>query len=152
GNANPDFTVGLHNQVTWGNFNLSFLVRVADGQDVFSNTALVYSTKGNALQDKNFLRAALTDSTALHEPSVYSSRWIERASFLRLQNVTLEYNLNLPVFTQSARSARLYVAADNPCLMTGYSGLAPEESDADQANIDDAGTAARGMDSLSDPL
>ena len=151
GNANPDFTVGLHNQVTWGNFNLNFLVRVAVGQDVFNNTALVYSTKGNALQDKNFLRAALTDSTALHEPSVYSSRWIERASFLRLQNVTLEYNLNLPVFTQSARSARLYVSADNLFVITGYSGLDPEVSSADQTNIDDVGPAARGMDYLSYP-
>ena len=151
GNANPDFTVGLHNQVAWGNFNLNFLLRAAVGQDVFNNTSLVYSTKGNALQDKNFLRPALTDGTALHEPAVYSSRWIERASFLRMQNVTLEYNLDLPVFTTAARSARLYVSADNLFVITGYSGVDPEVSSANQANLGDVGPAARAMDYLSYP-
>src|SRR5207249_1223694 len=27
GNANPDFTIGLHNQVNWGKFDISFLDR-----------------------------------------------------------------------------------------------------------------------------
>jgi TonB-dependent starch-binding outer membrane protein SusC len=151
GNANPDFTVGLHNQVAWGNFNLNFLLRAAVGQDVFNNTALVYSTKGNALQDKNFLQPALTDGTGLHEPAVYSSRWVEKASFLRMQNVTLEYNLDLPVFTTAARSARLYVSADNLFVITGYSGLDPEVSSANPADPNDVGLAARGMDYLSYP-
>ena len=146
GNANPDFTVGLHNDVTWRNFDLSFLIRAAVGQDVFNNTALVYSTKGNALQGKNFLRSALpsNDPTGLHEPAIYSSRWIEDGSFVRLQNVTLEYTLDLPILTRSARSARVYVSADNLVLLTGYSGLDPEV----YAN---SGLASRGIDYLSYP-
>src|SRR5438034_640156 len=43
GNANPDFTVGFNSQVNWNRFEISFLVRAAVGQDVFNNTALVYS-------------------------------------------------------------------------------------------------------------
>src|SRR5437660_776172 len=119
GNANPDFTIGLHNQVNWGKFDISFLLRASLGQDVFNNTALVWSTKSNALQDKNFLAPALTDGTDLHEPAIFSSRWVERASFLRLQNLTMEYALDLPVLTRSARSARLYVSADNVFVITG---------------------------------
>jgi len=70
GNANPDFTVGLHNQLNWGKFNISFLLRASLGQDVFNNTALVYSTKSNALQDKNFLAPALSDGpTSTSRPS-----------------------------------------------------------------------------------
>jgi iron complex outermembrane receptor protein len=34
--------------------------------------------------------------------------------------------LNLPVLTRSARSAHIYVSADNLLLLTGYSGLDPE--------------------------
>ncbi|HVH08992.1 MAG TPA: SusC/RagA family TonB-linked outer membrane protein [Gemmatimonadales bacterium] len=151
GNANPDFTVGLHNRVNWRNFDISFLLRASVGQDVFNNTALVYSTKSDALQDKNFLRPALTDGTGLHEPAVYSSRWIERASFLRLQNVTVEYNLDVPILTRSARSARLYVSADNLFVITGYSGLDPEVSSANTANSGDVGLAARGIDYLTYP-
>jgi TonB-dependent starch-binding outer membrane protein SusC len=137
--------------LNWRNFNFSFLVRASVGQDVFNNTALVYSTKSNALQDKNFLRDALADGTGLKEPAIYSSRWIESASFVRLQNITLEYNLDLPVLTRSARSARLYLSADNLFVITGYSGLDPEVSSANQANTNDVGLAARGIDYLSYP-
>jgi iron complex outermembrane receptor protein len=151
GNANPDFTVGLHNQVNWGKFNVSFLLRASVGQDVFNNTALVYSTKSNALQDKNFLRPALTDDTDLHEPAIFSSRWVESATFLRLQNLTVEYQLDLPILTRSARSARLYASADNLFVLTGYSGLDPEVSSANQGNKDDVGLAARGIDYLTYP-
>ena len=144
GNANPDFTLGFHSEMNWNRFDLSFLVRAAVGQDVFNNTALVYSTKGNALQDKNFLRPALTDPTGLHAPAIYSSRWVENASFVRLQNITLGYDLNLPLLTRSARSARLYVSADNLVLLTGYSGLDPEVFTTN-------GLATRGLDYLTFP-
>lgn len=151
GNANPDFTLGLNNQVQWNKFSASFQIRAVVGNDVFNNTALVYSTKGNALQDKNFLRPALSDPTALREPSVYSSRWVEDGSFVRLQNITLEYELALPFLTRTARSARLYVSADNLLLLTGYSGLDPEVSSNNEVNPNDVGLQARGIDYLSYP-
>jgi len=144
GNANPDFTIGLHNQINWGKFAISFLLRAAVGQDVFNNTALVYSTKGNALQGKNFLASAFTDPTGIHEPAIYSSRWIEDGSFVRLQNITVEYALDLPLLTRSARSARLYASADNVFVLTGYSGLDPEV-------YASSGLASRGIDYLSYP-
>jgi iron complex outermembrane receptor protein len=144
GNANPDFTLGFHSEVNWNRFDLSFLVRAAVGQDVFNNTALVYSTKGNALQDKNFLRPAVTDPTGIHAPAVFSSRWVESASFVRLQNITVGYDLNLPMLTRSARSARLYLSADNLILLTGYSGLDPEV-------FTSSGLATRGLDYLTYP-
>jgi iron complex outermembrane receptor protein len=144
GNANPDFTLGVHSQLNWGRFNASFLIRAVVGGDVFNNTALVYSTKGNALQDKNFLRSALSDPTGIHEPAIFSSRWIESASFVRLQNITIGYDLNLPVLTNSARSAQIYVSADNLVLLTGYSGLDPEVYTSN-------GLATRGLDYLSYP-
>ncbi len=144
GNANPDFTLGVHSEITWNRFDLSFLVRAAVGQDVFNNTALVYSTKGNALQDKNFLRPALDDPIGIHEPAVFSSLWVENASFVRLQNITVGYDLHLPLLTRSARSARLYVSADNLILLTGYSGLDPEVFTSN-------GLATRGLDYLTYP-
>jgi TonB-dependent starch-binding outer membrane protein SusC len=126
GNANPDFTLGFHSQVNWKRFDLSVLVRAAVGQDVFNNTALIYSTKNQALQGKNFLRPALTDGVGIIQTAVYSSRWVEGASFVRLQNITIGYDLDVPWLTRSARSARLYASADNLFLITGYSGLDPE--------------------------
>jgi iron complex outermembrane receptor protein len=63
----------------------------------------------------------------------------------------VEYNLDLPFLTRSARSARLFASADNLFVITGYSGLDPEVSSANQANTGDVGIAARGMDYLSYP-
>ncbi len=99
GNANPDFTLGLRSQINWRKFDISFLIRASVGGDVFNNTALVFGTKSDALQDKNFLRSALNDPTGLHEPAIYSSRWVENGSFVRLQNLTVEYQLDIPVLT-----------------------------------------------------
>lgn len=151
GNANPDFTMGLHSQLNWHKFDISLLLRASVGQDVFNNTALVWSTKSNALQVKNFLAPALTDGTDLHEPAIFSSRWVERASFLRLQNLTVTYALDLPVLTRSARTAHLYVSADNLFVITGYSGLDPEVSSLNESDPTDVGLAARGIDYLSYP-
>jgi len=151
GNANPDFTLGLHSQVNWGKFDLSFLIRAAVGQDVFNNTALVFGTKSDALQDKNFLLSALTDPPGIHEPAIYSSRWVEGASFVRLQNLTVEYRLDVPFLSGSARSARLYVSADNLFVLTGYSGLDPEVSNLASGLNPSAGLQARSIDYLSYP-
>ena len=144
GNANPDFTLGFHSQVNWKRFDLSVLIRAAVGQDVFNNTALIYSTKNQARQGKNFLRPALTDPTGILETAVYSSRWVEGASFVRLQNITIGYDLDVPWLTRSARSARLYASADNLVLITGYSGLDPEV-------FSGTGLAVRGIDYLTYP-
>ena len=140
GNANPDFTLGLHSQASFGNFDFSFLMRSEVGQEVFNNTSLVYATKGAVLQGRNFLSSALDDGVGIDEPAIYSSRWVEDGSFLRLQNVTLGYAFNLPRFAM--QNARAYVSFDNLLLLTGYSGYDPEVHTAAE------GLAVRGVDYL----
>jgi TonB-dependent starch-binding outer membrane protein SusC len=142
GDANPDFTLGLRSQAGYGSFDLSLLVRGEFGRDVFNNTALVYGTK--TLGGRNFLRAALDTPDAIGEPAIYSSRWIEKASFVRLQNVTLGYTIQLPAWAGQTSPARVYVSGDNLLLLTGYSGIDPEVHT-------DAGLATRGIDYLTYP-
>ena len=143
GNANPSFTLGLRSNGAIGHFDASWLWRGEFGREVFNNTALVYSTKGNALQSKNFLRAALTDPTGLREPAIYSSRWIENGRFIRLQNATVGYTFTLPGRI-GIRTTRVYLSGDNLLLFTPYSGYDPEV-------YVDAGTASRGIDYLTYP-
>ncbi len=145
GNANPDFVLGLRSQLTVGGFDVSFIGRWEQGRDVFNNTALVHGAKSNVLQDKNFLRSALSQDDAITQPAIFSSRWIEDGSFFRLQNITVGYTFQLPGFISGAgNTARAYVAADNLLLFTGYSGYDPEA-------FSDAGLASRGIDYLSYP-
>jgi hypothetical protein len=122
GDANPDFTLGARGQLRAGRFDASFLVRGVFGQDVLNNTALVYSTKGNALQDKNFLKSALTDPIGITQPAIFSSRWIEDGSFVRLQNVTVGYTFTLPFAWQRGHTTRVYVSGDNLLMKTSYTG------------------------------
>lgn len=144
GNANPDFTFGLRSELQWGNFDLRLFVRGEVGQEVFNNTALVYGHKSNVLQGRNFLASALENQDAVGQPAIYSSRWIEDGSFVRLQNLTLGYTFEAPRFLAGARTARLYVSSDNLLLLTPYSGYDPEVHT-------EAGLASRGIDYLSYP-
>lgn len=143
GNANPSFTLGLRNGATLGSFDASWLWRGEFGRDVFNNTALVYSTTGNTTQGRNFLASALDQPDAINEPSKYSSRWVEDASFVRLQNLTIGYTFDLPT-TLGGRDTRVYVSGDNLLLFTPYSGYDPEVFVAD-------GLASRGVDYLTYP-
>jgi hypothetical protein len=143
GNANPKFRFSISNNITWGNFDISALVRSDIGMDVFNNTALVYSTKGNGLQNKNFLKSALSDPTDIREPAIFSSRWIENGSFVRLQNLTIGYGLPSRLLGQ-AKQGRVYVSGDNLLLVTKYKGYDPE------VHVE-AGLASRGVDYLTYP-
>ena len=143
GNANPSFTLGLRSNGAMGKFDASWLWRGEFGRDVFNNTALVYSTKGNAKSSRNFMRAALSDPIGIAEPAIYSSRWIENGRFIRLQNATVGYTFSLPS-RLGVRTTRVYLSGDNLLLFTPYSGYDPEV-------FVDAGTATRGIDYLTYP-
>ncbi|MGQ0641523.1 MAG: SusC/RagA family TonB-linked outer membrane protein [Gemmatimonadaceae bacterium] len=144
GNANPDVSLGLNSSGRWGKVDASWFWRAEMGRDVFNNTALVYQTKSNVLQGRNFLAAALSDADSVGQPAIYSSRWIEDGSFIRLQNVTIGYTFDLPARFQAIRSTRVYVSGDNLFLLSDYSGYDPEV-------FVGAGLASRGIDYLTYP-
>ena len=145
GNANPKYTLGLHTNGTWKSFDFSLLINRVAGQKVFNNTALVYATKGNALQDKNFLASALNDPTGIKEPAIYSSRWVEDGSFTRLANITIGYTFDMPGSFGFAKGSRVFMSGDNLALWTPYSGYDPE------GHSQLPGIAPRGVDYLHYP-
>ncbi len=144
GNANPKFTLGLRTSGNVSKFDFSALLNTQHGQKVLNETALVYETKSNALNSKNFLAGALTDGVGPREPSVFSDRFIEDGSFWRLQNVTVGYTFDLPRFTGTARNSRVYLSGDNLLLNTSYTGFDPEV-------YSYAGLASKGIDYLHYP-
>ena len=145
GNANPTYSLGLRTNGTWKKFDFSLLIHREAGQKIFNNTALVYSTKGNALQDKNFLASALSDPTAITEPAIYSSRWIEDGSYTRLANITIGYTFNFPARLGIANGSRVFISGDNLALWTPYTGYDPE------VHSQLPGIAPRGIDYLHYP-
>jgi iron complex outermembrane receptor protein len=150
GSANPDFILGFRSNATFKRFDASWLWNAQVGQDVYNNTANVYGSTSLANNAQNFLASALTDGVAFGQQQIYSSRWIEKGSFLRLQNVTVGYNFRLPGRLGGGRQTRVFVSGDNLLLFTGYSGYDPEVF-IRAGGTDVVGAASRGVDYLAYP-
>ncbi len=89
GNAQPDFSYGFTASLTYKDVDFSFFIRGEKGRDLLNNTALEYTSKFLANTNVNFLEEALNDPTPFADSApVFSSRWVQDASFLRVENVT----------------------------------------------------------------
>lgn len=145
GNSQPDFTFGIGNTFTYKNFDLSFFFRGVQGNDVFNNTALD-AQRIQILPGQNILAAALNDGVKYGQSAVYSSKWIEKGSFIRLDNASVGYNFNVSKIA-FLKSARIYVTGQNLLLITDYSGLDPEVV----SSVPGTGESPRGIDFFSYP-
>ena len=64
-----------------------------------------------------------TGFTSITETNLLSDHFIEDASFFRIDNITLGYNLKQAI---KGLDIRLYGAVQNVAVFTNYSGLDPE--------------------------
>ena len=122
GSAQPDLTFGINNSFTLKNWDLSFFLRGTIGNDVLNGPRMAYGTS-----------AYLIGTNALDDPLIYDlkespricSYYLEDASFVRLDNLSLGYTFNTKNVNWLDK-ARVYVAAQNLFVITGYKGLDPE--------------------------
>ncbi|WEK34536.1 MAG: TonB-dependent receptor [Candidatus Pseudobacter hemicellulosilyticus] len=121
GNAQPKFTMNFSNMFNYKNFSLAFLFRGVFGNDIANSTAL-YLNDQNRLPGNNVLKSALDIAK---QPLVYSSYYIEDGSFVRLEYLSLAYNV--PVKPQSkVKNLQVSLTANNLFLITNYTGIDPE--------------------------
>ena len=144
GCAQPKYIWGFTNTFTYRRWMLNFLFRGSVGNDVFNLTAANMAYLSN-LPGKNVLASALTSGIARDAPKQYSSRWIEDGSFVRLDNLTLSYDIGLKKTFIS--SARVFLTGQNLLLIAKYSGVDPEVN----SEVSGTGTAPLGVDYLSYP-
>ncbi|MDT0630266.1 SusC/RagA family TonB-linked outer membrane protein [Rubrivirga litoralis] len=124
GSPRPDFTYGIRLNGEFGDFAVRAFFRGEQGRELFNNTALIYATQSAGLQGRNFLAGDFDPNEAVDAAPIYSSRYVENASFFRLDQLTLEYGVGR--FIPQVRSARVFVTGNNLFLITPYSGLDPE--------------------------
>lgn len=144
GCAQPDLTFGLGTNLQYKNWTLSLNFRGSIGNDVYNCTANNLAYLSN-LPGRNVLKEAVTSGVNRDQAKVYSSRFIEDGSFVRLDNLSLGYNFSLPKLYIS--NARVFVSAQNLFVITGYSGADPEVN----SEISRTGVAPLGVDYLSNP-
>lgn len=125
GNAQPKFLIGWSNSLSWRKFDASIFLRSAIGGKVM-NATLADLNRPNDVRSYNLPVFSKDESPADGGAYKYSDRYIEDASYLRIDNVTLGYNFGQIV--KGIRSLRVYVSGNNLAVLTGYRGIDPEVS------------------------
>jgi len=141
GHGLPDFTYGLTNSFQYKNFDLSILMQGVQGVNIINGNNRQTIT-GNHNQNSlskyfnNYFDPAFPNRDVVYPSPIstgslpgpaLSSLAVENGSYLRVRNITLGYRLNESLLKKIAlQSARFYVTAQNPFLITNYSGYNPE--------------------------
>ena len=141
GHGLPDFTYGLTNSFQYKNFDLSILMQGVQGVNIINGNNRQTIT-GNHNQNSvskyfnNYFDPAFPNRDVVYPSPIstgslpgpaLSSLAVENGSYLRVRNITLGYRLSENLLKKiSLQSARFYVTAQNPFLITKYSGYNPE--------------------------
>jgi iron complex outermembrane receptor protein len=98
-------------------------LRSVVGLKIFNATRadLSYVT---AASQNNILVSAADDKMKDNKNSFYSTRYIDKADYLRLDNATLGYSFQNPI--KNVSSIRLYASVNNLFTITHYNGIDPE--------------------------
>ena len=139
GDANPDFTWGLNNFISYKNFDFSMSLQGMQGQDVFNLARAVMSTVHAEARTITLNGPATDYWTPTNTDAEYknirsttdakrlnSSQWIEDGSWVKLKNVGFTYNF--PVDLMKFGTLALTLSAQELLTFSSYKGLDPEVS------------------------
>ena len=150
GSAIPDFTYSISNNFKYKNFNLSIVLQGSQGNEIYNFTRHytdgIYPGFGDrfgnvSTEVLNAFEVGVNENTTvpritLTDPNGngrVSDRFVEDGSYLRIQNISLGYDLPTQIFGKSIFSkARLYVNVQNLYTFTKYSGFDPALGNFDQ--------------------
>lgn len=158
GDGNPDVILGLGNNFYFKGFDFSFFLDASIGNDLLNLSRIVLEDSGRLTvsadrwttsnPSNSVPRNGYRKDSGIKYGSYINSRFVEDASYVRLQNIELGYTLpmnRLGSFGKFVKSMRVFVGAQNLFTITGYTGFSPEVS----TNGGDA--VAQGLDFSSYP-
>jgi len=122
---NPDAIFGFSTKFTYGNWDLGMSMRAVLGNYVYNNAAANSSIQDIASNDylKNGEASVLTYQFS--KPEYFSDIFIEDASFLRMDNLSLGYNFG-DFLGNNKSNLRVTAMAQNLFVITNYTGVDPE--------------------------
>jgi iron complex outermembrane receptor protein len=131
GNGYPNIELGINNSFTFRNFDLNFFLRGAFGHNLVNTYRAFYETRFVATS-YNVVNTKYFDPNVT-APGQFSSLHVEDASFLKLDNATIGYNVNIPQGGVINR-LRFYASGQNLFFITDYTGVDPEVRFTDNGN------------------
>lgn len=139
GSAQPKFTWGFGNTLSYKNMELSLFFQGSQGNKManLNNLDLLnFNGQQNVLAEAGLNRWTPDNpsnkypralSAGSLDIGVISSAIVEDASYIRLRNVTFAYNLPSKLVRKAGMSnLRLYISGTNLFTITNYSGYDPE--------------------------
>ncbi|TCC99137.1 SusC/RagA family TonB-linked outer membrane protein [Pedobacter hiemivivus] len=121
----PTFLYGLNATVSYDRFDLALNFNGVSGNKVYNNTANAYFNFPQLASGQNIVNNGVNDQESRSNSATPSTRYLEDGSFLRLNNATLRYNLNLNKIDW-LKTLSVYVTGQNLFTITNYSGMDPE--------------------------
>ena len=126
-NPDPKITFGLASTLNYKDLDFSFNLRASVGNRVFnavngSRAQYTQLTTGGTVG--NIPTSVLKTNFETTPNVVLSDLFVENASFLRMDNITLGYTF--PKWLEGKASLRLFGGVQNAFIITDYSGLDPE--------------------------
>ena len=138
GNPHPDFTFGFQNNLSYKDFDLSVFLQGSYGNDIFNAVKRTLTAANSYYVNQS---PSVLDYWSVENPNSgsprlarndtpninISDRYIEDGSYLRIQNLTLGYNLPLKYSEKiGLNRLKIYGSVQNLYTFTNYSGYDPE--------------------------
>ena len=120
----PDATFGFSTKVKYKNWDFSTALRAVVGNYVYNNFASQSTIQSIATNDYLQNISSKAAEYGFRAPQYWSDIFVENASFLRMDNLTVGYNFG-DVFG-SGSNLRVFGMAQNVFVVTKYSGIDPE--------------------------
>ncbi|HET8737693.1 MAG TPA: SusC/RagA family TonB-linked outer membrane protein, partial [Pricia sp.] len=135
GTATPDLYYAVNLSFNYKDFDLGFNFNGVSGNKVYNHTAMSLFSKAqlnNNLNTTDFAVQFPNEDTS--NSNEVSTRYLEDADFLRLNNATLGYNLDPQKFGLGdlISQVRFTLTGQNLFVITDYSGFDPEVNTGDE--------------------
>ena len=109
--------------VQYKNFDLSFFVRGVFGHSLVNYERIFYENWQPLLSGRNILRTKLENYPEYTGIPTFDSRFVEKASFVKLNNVSIGYNFKVG---KAKNPFRVFATGQNLFCITDYTGTDPE--------------------------
>lgn len=133
-----DVLMGLTSKMLWKNFDFSFALRASFNNYAYNDVLAGNAYVGKSIYSNNVYSNRPVSAIDLNfkgEGDYHMSDYfVQNASFLRCDNITLGYSFN-KLFGGKAYngiSGRVYGTVQNPFVITKYDGLDPEVGNSDK--------------------
>jgi TonB-dependent starch-binding outer membrane protein SusC len=123
GNAQPKLLLGWNNTFNYKQLSVNFFFRSTLGNKIF-NATLADLNRPATASINNLPVSSVNESAKDINAYRYSTRFIEKGDYVRLDNATVSYTFK--DIAKDFRSLRVYVSGNNLMTFTGYKGIDPE--------------------------